>query len=62
MTGQAFFTAGYDVTAYFKGIKATSVKVDSESQLTATFDGGVPITTMKDQDRESERANVMFQL
>jgi hypothetical protein len=31
MTGQAFLTAGYDVTAYFKGIEATSVKVDSET-------------------------------
>jgi hypothetical protein len=31
MTGQAFLTAGFDVTAYFKGIKATSVKVDSET-------------------------------
>lgn len=62
ITGQAFFTVGYDVTAFFKGIKATSVKVDSETQITATFEGGVPITSKKDQNRETERANVMFQL
>jgi hypothetical protein len=31
MTGEAFLTAGFDVTAYFKGIKATSVIVDSET-------------------------------
>jgi hypothetical protein len=29
ITGQAFLDIGYDVTAYFKGIQATSVKVDS---------------------------------
>lgn len=44
-TGTGFYTVGYDVTAYYKEIEATSVVVDSETQVTATFEGGVPIWT-----------------
>jgi hypothetical protein len=60
-TGEAFYTAGYTVTASYKEILATSVVVDSETQATATFEGGIPIWTKTDQGR-SERANLNFEL
>jgi len=47
-TGTKFFTTGYTVTATYRSIKATSVKIDSETQATATFAGGVPIFTKED--------------
>jgi len=61
MTGESFYTIGYAVTASFNGMMATSVVVDSETQATATFDGGVPISTVTDQSRD-DRANLFFQL
>jgi len=60
-TGEAFYTAGYTVTASYKNILATSVVIDSDTQATATFEGGIPIWTKTDQDR-SERANLNFEL
>jgi len=60
-TGEAFYTAGYTVTASYKSILATSVVVDSDTQATATFEGGIPIWTKTDQER-SERANLNFEL
>lgn len=48
MTGTSFYTVGYTVTASYRGIMATSVVVDSETQATATFEGGVPIFTVTD--------------
>lgn len=61
MTGENFYTVGYTVTASYAGIQASSVVVDSETQATATFDGGLPFITKTDQARE-ERANLIFQL
>jgi hypothetical protein len=48
MTGSNFYTVGYTVTASYNEIMATSVVVDSETQATATFEGGVPIYTKID--------------
>jgi hypothetical protein len=58
-TGTGFYTIGYDVTASYKNIMATSVVVDSETQATATFEGGIPIWSKIDQSRD-ERANLIF--
>jgi hypothetical protein len=62
MTGKNFYTTNmYTVTASYKKIMATSVVVDSDTQATATFEGGVPIYTKVDQER-LERANLIFAL
>jgi hypothetical protein len=45
MTGLNFHTADYTATASYLGFDATSVVIDSAEQATATFEGGVPITT-----------------
>jgi hypothetical protein len=45
ITGESFYTVGYTVTASYGGFMASSVVVDSETQATATFDGGIPIYT-----------------
>lgn len=44
-TGESFYTLGYTAQASFKDIAATTVTVDSETQATATWEGGVPINT-----------------
>jgi hypothetical protein len=59
MTGKNFYTVGYTATAFFKEIEATTVTIDSDTQATATFEGGLPITTEVDQSRE-RRANLIF--
>jgi len=41
--GTGFYTTGYTGEATYNGIKATSVTLDSATQATATFAGGVPI-------------------
>lgn len=51
-TGLKFYTKGYTVTGSYMGIEATSVVVDSETKATATFEGGVPINSVKDQGYE----------
>jgi hypothetical protein len=61
ITGQSFFTVGYTVTGSYMNAPATSITVDSETQVTMTFEGGVPITTKTEQERD-ERANVWFKL
>jgi hypothetical protein len=45
MTGDNLYTADYTATASYLGFEATSVVIDSATQATATFEGGVPITT-----------------
>jgi len=60
-TGVNFYTAGYIASASYLKIDATSVVIDSETQATATFEGGVPITTAIGQSRW-DRANLLFQL
>ena len=50
-TGTNFYTIGYTASVTWKGFEASSVIVDSETQATATFDGGVPINTVIDQSR-----------
>jgi hypothetical protein len=60
-TGTNFYTAGYTVSAMYREIPATSVVIDSETQATATWEGGVPIFTNNDQTRD-ERANLDFSL
>jgi uncharacterized protein YwqG len=61
MTGKNLYTVGYTATASYNNIMADSVVVDSNTQATATFEGGVPIFTTIDQSR-LERANLLFQL
>jgi hypothetical protein len=61
MTGERLYTMGYTPTASYAGIMATSVVIDSETQATATFEGGVPIFIDDDQSRD-DRANLIFQL
>jgi len=61
MTGKGFYTKGYKVTASYSGIQATFVDIDSATQATATWIGGVPIFNKAEQDRD-ERANLIFQL
>lgn len=61
VTGTSFFSVGYTVTGSYMEAPATSVTVDSETQVTITFEGGVPINTKKEQTRE-ERANLWFTL
>jgi hypothetical protein len=46
VTGINFYTAGYDVTATWLGFDASSVTVDSETQMTVTYDDGVPINSI----------------
>jgi len=60
-TGTNFYTLGYTATASFKGIDATSVTLDSATQATITFDGGVPINSVTDQSRDN-RPNLIFKL
>jgi len=60
-TGESFYTVGYTATASFKGIDATSVTLDSDTQATATFEGGVPINSIIDLSR-AERPNLIFKL
>jgi hypothetical protein len=49
ITGESFYTVGYDAEVSYKNIKATSVVIDSETQVTATFEGGIPIWSKIDQ-------------
>jgi len=60
-TGENFYTVGYTAVATYNKIKATSVVVDSATQATATWEGGLPIYTKVDQERD-ERANLVFKL
>jgi hypothetical protein len=62
ITGNGFFTSGYTVTASFLGVNATTTVVDSATQVTATWTGGVPLTSVTDQDRDTKRANLYFHL
>lgn len=47
-TGEKFFTSGYTVEAYYSKIKASMVVINSETEILAIFDGGVPIFTKLD--------------
>lgn len=58
-TGENFYTAGYDVSASYNEIPATSVVVNSETEAVATFEGGVPIFTVEEQSRD-ERPGMIF--
>lgn len=44
-TGLNFFTSDYSAGATFLGIAADSVAIDSDTQVTATWDKGVPTTS-----------------
>lgn len=48
-TGTAFYTVGYTASASFMGVAADSVVIDSETQVTATWNLGVPTTTVADE-------------
>ena len=41
-TGVNFLSSGYSVSASYNGIKADTVTVDSATQVTATWNLGVP--------------------
>jgi len=45
ITGTAFFTSGYTASVAFMGVNATSVVIDSATQVTATWTGGVPLNS-----------------
>jgi hypothetical protein len=60
-TGTNFYTVGYSATASYAGYDASSVVVDSATQATATFEGGVPITSATNQSRD-DRAGLRFKL
>ena len=42
-TGTNFFTAGYTAGSSLDGIEASTVVVDSATQVTATWTNGVPV-------------------
>jgi hypothetical protein len=58
LTGTSFYTAGYTTRVSYMGIDATSVVVDSATQVTATWTGGVPLTSQTNQDRDTIRTNL----
>lgn len=43
-TGTNFFTTGYTANAAFMGVPASSVSIDSSTQVTATWAKGVPVS------------------
>jgi hypothetical protein len=60
-TGVNFYTLGYTGKASFKDITASSVTLDSDTQATATWEGGLPINSKTELSRDS-RPNLMFTL
>lgn len=62
ITGTAFFTSGYTASVAFMGVNATSVVIDSATQVTATWTGGVPLNSKTDLDRDTKRTNLYFQV
>ena len=46
ITCQACFTSGYTVVASFMGVNATTTVVNSATSITATWSGGVPLTSV----------------
>jgi hypothetical protein len=60
MTGTGFYSVGYTASVTWMGFEASSVAIDSAEQVTATFDGGLPIVTKVDQSFKTERPSLYF--
>jgi hypothetical protein len=48
-TGTDFYDIGYTASASFMGVAADSVVIDSTTKVTATWNLGVPTTTLTDE-------------
>lgn len=60
-TGVNFYTLGYTAQAKFRGISADTVTLDSATQATATFNGGVPINSETEQSN-ANKPNLIFKM